>query len=85
MDYTNIDFSQTVHSEEIELALSPLKGVLVLLSALELSAESGESMYQKHGYAALSLLCHETINNFEKMKPKLDYMQALLKVDKVKK
>jgi hypothetical protein len=75
MDNGKIDFSKTVDSDDIEIALAPLRGVLVLLTALELSADFGENQYQKYAYTALSLLCHETLKEFEKIKLEVDYMQ----------
>lgn len=72
---TEIDWQQTVSTDDIDMALDPLKGVAILLQALELSHDAGSHQYDKYAFLALGMVCHDVISEFEKMKPNVDYMQ----------
>ncbi len=74
-----IDFSKTIDTDDIDMALDPLKGVTALLQALELSSDAGKHKHHKYAYLALSLVCNSVIDEIEDMKPNIDYMQTKIR------
>jgi hypothetical protein len=75
----DIDWLNTVNTDDIDMALDPLKGVTALLQALELAQEVGVHKYEKEGYCALGVLCYAIIDNIESMKPKVEYMDSKMR------
>ena len=79
MSKKEIDFSRTIDTDDIDMALDPLKGVAVLLQALELTHEAGHHEYDKYAYLALCNVCHDVIKELEGIKPMLDYMNTKMR------
>jgi len=82
MSKKEIDFSETIDTDDIDMALDPLKGVTVLLQALQLSQEAGSHEYDKYAYLALGMVCQDVIKDFEEMKPNINYMQEKIREGK---
>ncbi len=76
----NLDFCNMVDTDDIDEALDNLKGVSVLLRGLlYLHNEGGSATRQREAYIALESLCDTVIEDFEDMKPKIDYMQSKIR------
>ena len=76
---TDIAWSKTLTSDDIDMALDSLKGVTALLQALELSSDAGKHKHDKYAYLALGLVCNSVIDEIEDMKPNIDYMQEKIR------
>ena len=70
----SIDFSKFVSTDDLEESLDVFKGVHNLLSALELSNDSGSNKWDKHTYFALQIALHHGIREIEALKPNIEYM-----------
>ena len=69
-----INFNKFVSTDDLEESLDVFKGVHNLLSALELSSDSGSNKWDKHAYFALQVAMQHGINEIEALKPRIDYM-----------
>lgn len=74
-----IDFSKTVSVDDIDTALDPLKGVVAILQAMELTHDMGQHRYDKYAYLALSMVCNSVIDDLETMSPNIDYMMEKIR------
>lgn len=73
----NLDFSNMVDTDGIDEALDNLKGVTVLIRGLMyLHNDAGSATYQREAFLALERLCNIVVEDFEDMKPKIEYMQS---------
>ena len=77
-----IDFSKTINTDDINTALDPLRGVVALLQALELSFDGSHHRYDNYAHYVLGMACNEVIKDFEKMNPKIDYMQDKIREER---
>ena len=74
-----IDFSKTVSVDDIDTALDPLKGVVAILQAMELTHDMGQHRYDKYAYLALGMVCNSVIDDLEAMSPNIDYMMEKIR------
>lgn len=74
-----IDFGKTIDTDDIHMKLDPLKGVVAILQALELTRDMGQHSYDKYAYLALSMVCNAVIKDFEEMAPNIEYMQEKIR------
>ena len=77
-----IDFSKTINTDDINTALDPLKGVVALLQALELSFDGSHHHYDNYALYVLGMACNEAIKDLEEMKPNIDYMQEKIREER---
>ena len=74
-----IDFSRMLNSEQVDLGLDTIRGVIAILDAMELSAEAGHHGYTRQAFMVLSSVCREAVAGIEKMLPNLDYMEDYIR------
>lgn len=78
-----LDFRKMIDTDDIDDALDNLKGVTVLIRGLMyLHNDAGSATRQREAFLALESLCDTVIEDFEDMKPKIDYMQTEIRKDK---
>lgn len=77
MKKQEIDFGKWVSTDDIDMAMQNIKGVIVLLQGLEFADEAGTHGYQKHGYQVLITALGSSIKDIEKIKLGVDYMDDI--------
>ena len=79
----NIDFSKTVSTDDLDNSLDAIRGVCSLLSALELVNDAGSHKYDKQAYYVLQVILHDSVNEIEAFKPKLEYMDHFMRYETI--
>jgi len=77
----NIDFSRVVSSDDLDNNIDIVKGVCMLLFSLEISCDGGSHEYERYAYLALQKALQHSIENFEALKPNLEYMDDFMRYE----
>ena len=75
-----IDISQTTNSDQIAMALDPLRGLKALLGAMAIANDAGEHKYQLQAFEALENICADVLERFEDISSQVDYMEDRIRM-----
>lgn len=78
-DFEAIDYNKTTNSEFIDGALEPIKGVMGILSSMNMDKTLEGNPYHRQSYEVLHDTCASVLKNFEELKIQIDYMEDNLR------
>ena len=76
---TEINFSKTVDTDDIDDVIAPLNGIFTLLDGLAFLETQGQWQHTKEAYAVIQMACHNVVKDLEEIKQNVDYMQEKIR------